>query len=91
MAFIPAEDTDKLFLAFVIITLFLYWGNWENVSTLGAIRKKTRRLLFHIEKRNKSKESKCMFLLALAIVRQLHKLNKMCSLLLNAYKIYIPV
>lgn len=88
MAFIPAGDTDKLFLAFVIITLFLYWRNWESVSKLGAIRKKTRRLLFEIEKGNKSKESKCLFLLALAIARQLHKLNKMCSLLLNAYKIY---
>lgn len=91
MAFIPAGDTDKLFLAFVIITLFLYWRNSESVSKLGATRKKKRRLLFQIEKGNKSKESKYLFLLALAITRQLDKLNKICSLLLNAYGIYIFV
>jgi len=54
MAFISAGDTDKLFLACVTITLFLYWRNWESVRKLGAIRKKTRRFLFQIEKGNKS-------------------------------------
>lgn len=76
MAFIPAGDTEKSFLALVIITSFLYWRNGESVSKIDAIRKKQEPFFFR-EKRG-IKETKISGFLALSIVSFINSIK--CSL-----------
>lgn len=85
MAFIPTGDTEKLLIIIISYYWFVSWRNWENVSKVDAIKKKQGPFSFR-EKRGIKEIGFFGF-----GDRPFHKLNKMFSLLLNAYKIYIPV